>query len=339
MQKLPLCSLLLAAALLTGCAAGAASAAQPAAQSAPSPAPSAAESAADTAALSAQLDELAAGDYAPLHSFVERNISAVPSALADRMALALFGASRQALTGANDYIYSEKGAAAQQAIRAAYPDGRAPSVISGADKTALLEKLDDGAVRSALRAWTEQGLALTSSEGSYYFVVDYPEYEALCSGYAGAEIREFLAIAAAETRQPLTNEEYLAVTPEELGRRAISYETFLAAHGDASCTSYVRILLNVAVYKLAHPAYSDGVLDNDGRVNTTMMSVYARLAGRDDCPVLQSICQGTLDAIRSQNGSIADGYDMSAFNEGADARTAGAQAQLDALYGALPADA
>ena len=327
-----------ALALFTGCAAQTAEI--PSAATAASPAVSSSQQTVRTdAELESQLDTLVGGDYTALRAFADANIQAAPEALADRMVYALMDASRAMLNESNDFIYGTNSAEIQKILFDAYggSDGKMPRHICAEDKQVLQEKTKSSAELSALQKWFNSGLCLLNAEGSYYFALDLPEYEAAYAAYTSDGLADYLHIGSTETTDPLTNEEILAVSPEELSRRAVSYERFLAQHSTAPYAGDVRILLNVAVYKLVIPSYTDNLLDESGRVRTTMLTEYSRLAAREDCPAVQLAAQGTLESIAaSPNGIVAEnGLPSDDFTENAMQRSEQVQHKLDELYGAL----
>lgn len=337
----------LAAALLAGCTAGAGSSAAAAPSGAAASAGSASAvsssvSDSETAASAAQrLTALAGGDYGALRAFVDASIAAAPAATADRMADALIAASVQALPAATEYIYGADSDAIQQAILAARTGASGEigknGVICSADKAALLANMPAGEIKTALAGYLGQGLALLSAEGTYFFVVDYAEYADLYGPYTDGATAEFLTLTAAQTRQILVVEEYLCVSPRELGDRACAYEAFLTRYAGYAQAGTIRILLNQTLYKLTFPSPFDELVDSAGHVTADLLAVYTRLAAQQDCPVVQQAAKGMLDFIAAQPGGVVcQDYEMTALTDNASALRAQLDARLDALYGPLP---
>ena len=327
-------ALLLALLLLSGC--GTAESKEPAALPSPSPSPSG--SAAQP--LEDRLAALAGGDYAALRAFVDENLPNADAGTAGKMVQALVVSSENSLTPANDYIYSDQGGdpAVQEAIFTAVDSLNGAITpyrpVCAGDKQTLLDALPAGGVKDSLTAWFARGLCLECGEGSYYFAVDYPEYLDSYASAADPATAEFLHITSAESLEPLTVEEYLAVSPATLGERAAAYESFLAGSPDFPLGDTVRVLLNVAVAKLSFPSPFDSLTDEQGKVVPDMLAVYEKLAAEDGCPVIQSVSRDMLGYIAEQpDGVVCQNYDVTALNENSAAITAQAQKQIAQLYG------
>lgn len=326
-KLLALLSVVSALILLAGCGAEAAA---PGAET---------EDPAASAGVEEQLESLAGGEYGPLKTFVDENLEGASPELAGEMAQALIQASERELEAANAYIYSEDSREIQSAIVEAIPqemEMSARSVLCAEDKNAMMENLPEGAVRDTLTPWLESGLGLRNAEGTYFFVVDYPEYSAWYGALADDATAAYLELAAGETLEATLVEEYLSVGIDTLAERAIAYETFLAQYPDFPMKDTVRIYFNGTVFKLSFPSYFDNLVDAQGHVVTDLMVAYERLSQREDCPVLQGVAQGMLEFIAAQpDGVVSDGYDMDALSENASAVYRLAQQTADELYGAL----
>ncbi|MGI5857638.1 MAG: hypothetical protein ACOX64_14470, partial [Candidatus Merdivicinus sp.] len=243
------------------------------------------------------------------------------------------------LEESSEYIYGENSREIQDAIVAAIPEEmsqRSRGVVCAEDKDTLMENLPDGEIKETLSKWLEAGLCLKNGEGTYFFVVDYPEYWEEYGDMVDAATAEFLKLAAAETREATLVSEILSVDANTLCERAVAYETFLAQYPDFPMADTVRTYFNGAIFKLAYPTIHDRLVDEQGKVITELMVVYERLADREDCPVLQSVGQNMLDFIAAQPGGVvAQGYQTDALSEHASAVTTQARQLADELYGAV----
>ena len=333
---LMLLSIFSALALLVGCGAQSTANIQP-------PDEQAGEATEETASVEQQLSTLSGGEYTPLRAFVDENISSVSPELAGEMVQSLIlssiAASEKLLEASSEYIYGENSREIQSAIVAAIPEEmaqRCQGVVCADDKNILMENLPDGEIKDTLSKFLEAGQCLRNGEGTYFFVVDYPEYWEKYGDKVDAATADFLKLAAAETREATLVSEILSVDANELCERAIAYETFLAQYPEFPMADTVRIYFNGTIYKLAYPTVYDRLVDDQGKVITDLMVVYERLAGREDCPVLQGVGQNMLDFIAAQpDGVVADGYDMDALSENASAVTGQAWQMADELYGAI----
>ena len=290
------------------------------------------------AQLEEQLDALVTGEYGELRAFVDQQVESASPELAGKMVQALLMASEKELEAANAYIYSEDAPEIQKAITDAIPselEGSARSVLCASDKMTMMENLAEGDVKETLSPWLESGLGLRNAEGTYFFVVDYPEYLEQYAEAVDEATAAFLEIAVEETREATLVEEYLSVDVQTLGERAIAYETFLAQYPDFPEKDQVRIYFNGTVSKLSFPSYFDNLVDAQGHVATDLMVLYERLSEREDCPVLQSVAQGMLEFITAQpDGVVSDGYNLDALSENASSVFQQAQQLADELYGA-----
>lgn len=293
----------------------------------------------DTKDLSQQLLQLSSGEYEPLKIFVDENIDDASSELAGAMVRALIDAAEKELAPANAYIYGEESRNIQNAITTAMTsdviaDGS--STFCGESKATLLDAMQDGEIKDHIAAWFASGLGLKNGEGTYFFVVDYPECLAMYEEYVDSATAAFLNIAAAETQKATLVSEVLSVDANELGNRAIACETFLTEYDDFPMKDHVRTYFNAVVSKLAYPTVFDRLVDEQGRATTELMVVYERLAERQDCPVLQQVAKNMLDFIAAQpDGVIAHGYDTDILSSNASEVVKSAQEKADTLYGAL----
>ena len=296
-----------------------------------------------SASVEQQLSALSGGEYTPLRTFVDENTVGATPELAGEMVQSLILSSitesEKLLEESSEYIYGENSREIQSAIVAAIPEEmvqRSRGVVCAGDKEILMDNLPDGEVKDTLSKFLEAGLCLRNGEGTYFFTVDYPEYWEEYGDKVDPATAEFLKLAAAETRQATLVSEILSVDANELGERAIAYERFLAQYSEFPMADTVRIYFNGTIYKLAYPTVYDRLVDDQGKVITDLMVVYERLAGREDCPVLQGVAQSMLDFIAAQpDGVVADGYDMDALSENASAVTGAAWQMADELYGAI----
>lgn len=293
----------------------------------------------NTKDLSQQLLQLSSGEYEPLKIFVDENIDDASSELAGAMVRALIDAAEKELAPANAYIYGEESRNIQNAITTAMTsdviaDGS--STFCGESKATLLDAMQDGEIKDHIAAWFASGLGLKNGEGTYFFVVDYPEYLEMYEEYVDSATAAFLNIAAAETQKATLVSEVLSVDANELGNRAIAYETFLTEYDDFPMKDHVRTYFNAVISKLAYPTVFDRLVDEQGRATTELMVVYERLAERQDCPVLQQVAKNMLDFIAAQpDGVIAHGYDTDILSSNASEVVKSAQEKADSLYGAL----
>lgn len=332
-QLKTLLALLAALAVLGGCANSAAGQPGDASRSESAPVEQS-----DSKELESQLGTLKTGDYAPLRDFVNTNVQAVSLETADKMVQALIEASEDVLIEATDYIYSEEGMAVTDAIYAvceANPELLVhPAAIYSSDKDRLLENLQDSDLKDTLADYFNQGLGLASAEGTYYFDVDYVAYSEKFGTYIDGEMADYLDIMSTEALQPLTVEEYLAVSPAELGERATAYETYLQNYPNIDYLDNVRMLLQTAVWKLVSPSPFDGMTDDDGRLSSDFATVYSELADKEDCPVLQEAVQGILAFIDTQeNGAIGQYDAMEELMITADDLYTQAEQHITDLYG------
>ena len=208
------------------------------------------------------------------------------------------------------------------------------STLCASDKEALLDKMPEGEIKTQLSAWMEMGLCLHNAEGTYFFVVDYPEYLAEYGQTVDGATADFLTLAADEVKAPTLVEEYLSVDVETLGQRALAYETFLSQYPDFALADKVRIYWNGALSKLVYPTLYDQLVDESGQASADLMALYQELAGQTACPVLQSTAQSMLDFIVAQpDQSLADSDQVS---QNASALAEEARQMADELYGPLP---
>lgn len=175
-----------------------------------------------------------------------------------------------------------------------------------------------------------------NAEGTYFFVVDYLEYLQAYEKNVDDATAAFLNLAATETKKPTLVSEILSVDADELGNRAIAYETFLAEYPDFSMKDSVRIYFNAVISKLANPTMFDRLIDENGRVTTDLMVVYERLSGQDDCPILQEVAKNMLEFIAEQpDGIVAHGYETDILNANASEVVKAANEKAASLYGTL----
>ena len=179
-----------------------------------------------------------------------------------------------------------------------------------------MELMEEAEIKEELVAFLNQGLGLYNADGSYYFGVDYPEYFEAYGTFVSADINEYLHILDRESKDNLTVEEYLAVSEEELSRRAISYESYLKNAKRAETTEDIRMLLMVSVWKLVNPTPFDGLADENFVTNKALMEVYQELVTKDEYPVVQEAVKGILAFVATREDGVLGSYeDMDALYE------------------------
>lgn len=214
---------------------------------------------------------------------------------------------RQALDSQTEIFYSDSYIDIHQAIDKAIEEHSADfenNMLVGAGKVKILEYMDNPDFKKVLEQCFEDGLGLMNGEGTYYPVIDYYAMNAEYGQFANEELKAFLDLAGTETQKPLTVEEYLAVTPQELGDRALAYERFLVKYPDALYRDEVRNNLMVAIWKLVNPNPFDGMLNEDFTLSPELDMVYQQLLKADDAPVVQTSVRGILEFAASMNGVL-----------------------------------
>lgn len=252
--------------------------------------------------------------------FIDENIRKVPVENGSEMVLFLLEKSKSELENANNFIYGDKYLEIDDLIRNAYDSNEDlfenPYSFFGNDKIVLMEKMKDSPLKDELVMYLNQGLGLYSAEGSYYFGVDYA---GLYNNYfesVATELQDYLGIMVRENADPLTVEEYLAVSITELGKRAVSYENYLINHPNSINKEDVMILLNVSVWKLVNPSPFDSLVTDDFKVNPELMSVYQELVLKDDSPVIQNAVKGIMAFVDTrEDGVLGSWDDMDALYE------------------------
>jgi hypothetical protein len=90
-----------------------------------------------------------------------------------------------------------------------------------------LRTIQEENIKSLIRNILADGFMLSSAEGMVYAEIDFPAISARFSRYASAPVAGYLRIMARETGQHFAGDGALMISPEVLGRRIISIETFL----------------------------------------------------------------------------------------------------------------
>lgn len=293
-----------------------------------------------TLSLSDEFDARKEDSYASLKVFVDQNIAEAGEELASRMVYTLLIRANEMIPSANEqYMYSQYTRDIKAAIEEAMPEDLEPSQQSTflhEKKQELMKNLPEGEAKNILLFYLSGGFGLYSPEGTYNFVLDYPEFLAQYGDYVDDATKAYLSLSAEEVASPTFSGDILIVDADTLGERAISYELYLASYEDSLYRKEVRTSLNNTIAKLSYPSTIDGLLDNNGRASADLLVVYERLSNREDCPSLQVVGEMALQYIAQQpDGILVDGYDSSSLSSYATEIISAATKIADTSYGTI----
>ena len=273
------------------------------------------KNAVDMEGIKTEYMDLKNSDYKIHRNFVELHIQEVDSEFASDMVLDLIAKSKESLGPANDFIYGDNYMEIDKLIYDTYESNQGSFerayAFFGKDKHTLIELMEKSELRDGIDQYLNQGLGLYNAEGSYYFGLDYSDYFERYGLMVSEDMHTYLSIMDKEAKEHLTIEEYLGVSFEELGKRAVSYETYLKNTEIEETKEDIRMLLMVSLWKLASPTPFDGMADDNFVIEEDMMKVYQELVMNDDTPVIQETVKGLLAFADSRENGVLGSYENS----------------------------
>ncbi|WP_312561563.1 hypothetical protein [Anaerospora sp.] len=132
----------------------------------------------------------------------------------------------------------EKRFADDEALQAAL--ARAHQKSGSTDYTNAVE---DTAVKERLAAAKNSGYKIETAEGMYYPVIDYEMYKKYQSNLT-PDFAAYIDIMAVESQQPPAKDAALRISWDELIKRTLAQERYLAQYPDSPKTTEIKMLLN-----------------------------------------------------------------------------------------------
>ncbi len=257
-------------------------------------------------------------NLADMWQYIEENISKVNVVTADAMLISFMTlAEEQSWTIGDDLLFGgdfelhqliyDTTAANQGMFDRSY-------LILGDDKDELLQLLPQNYSRS-LAVIFDSGFGLINAEGSYYPTVDYQMILGVANGHVSEMTEAYLKIMNDNTVNQTTVEEYLAITPAELGERAVELEGFLMTYSERPevYTEMITRLLNVTIYKLSAPNPFDGAVTEEGILSNEYTIMYQQILDEQKTPVITMVADSISRWVESRAGYVGTYSDMDAL--------------------------
>ncbi len=270
-----------------------------------------------------------------INAFLEENVNSMNSVLSTTVINDFIFYQRSALNSETEVFYREDMIGIHQAIDQAVKKLESTvtgPLLIGPNRAKILEAIQDEKYHKVIKNCFDQGLGLMNGEGSYYPIVDYYALNVHYSQVVSDDMKVFLEMTALDVEKPLTVEEYLAVSPKELGERAVAYERYLKNYSDGLYRDEIRNNLMVSIWKLVNPNPFDGMLLEDFTISPDLKLVYADLLKAEDTPVIQACVKGILTFAERKNGVLGTLDNMDALMEVSFALHEKASEQIKALY-------
>ncbi len=212
---------------------------------------------------------------------------------------------KEHLTDEINLYYSDEVSGIHEEIMNALSD-QASYIVYGVNKLQLVDKLQTEAYKTLVQKTLELGYALYNGEGSYYPQLDYVELLSMYEGRVSEQYSRYLAIMAEELKQPLTNEEYLAVDLETLKVRMYAYEAYLQSFGKQIKSEQpemfedIRIQFSVAIWNTVNPNISNGLLGTDYYPTQELVDFYQSIVKDDQYPITTEAASRILKIIEEK---------------------------------------
>jgi hypothetical protein len=172
------------------------------------------------------------GTAAQVGQYVDANFNAVSK---ENAAVMVSGLEQKQKAGLPAI---EKRFADDEALQAAL--ARAHQKSGSADYTNAVE---DTAVRERLDAAKNSGYKIETAEGMYYPVIDYEMYKKYQSNLT-PNLAAYIDIMSVESQQPPAKDAALRISWDELVKRALAQERYLAQYPDSPKTTEIKMLLD-----------------------------------------------------------------------------------------------
>lgn len=189
-------------------------------------------------------------------------------------------------------------------IAANAEDFASSTTVFSSEKSALLKGIQDPKHAKTIASSFEKGYALVSAEGTFYPVIDYVTLSETYSKQVTENMSEYFKLMALEQKTPVTSEAYLAISPNELGQRALSYENYLKVYPKGIYREDIRILLMTSIWKLVNPTPFDGLLTEEYKIAPDLAATYDELLKHAEAPVVFESVKGILAYSEGQNGIL-----------------------------------
>lgn len=201
--------------------------------------------------------------------------------------------------------YSDDVSGIHEEITNALSD-QASYVVYGTNKLQLVDKLQTETYKALVQNTLELGYAIYSAEGSFYPQLDYIELLSMYEDRVSEKYSQYLAIMSEELKQPLTNEEYLAVDLETLKARMYAYEAYLQTFGkqiksdQPEMFENIRILFSVSIWNAVNPNLFNGLIGTDYYPTQELVNFYHSIVGDDQYPITTEAASRILKIIEEK---------------------------------------
>ncbi len=145
-----------------------------------------------------------------------------------------------------------------------------------------IDKIADASIRSEALALMDAGFGFQMQEGSYYLEIDYVKVNLMFEDIMSEALKPYYGLRSDETKVPVTVEEYLNISFDEVYNRVSTLETFIKNNPkfrfrqDAIVwlNSYMGALLSVHIYS--------GAVDYEtGFVSEKVKTAYEKVMASD----------------------------------------------------------
>ncbi|CAH0121263.1 hypothetical protein PAE9249_03790 [Paenibacillus sp. CECT 9249] len=166
-------------------------------------------------------------------------------------------------------------------------------------------ELKDEKLRTAVQGLLAGKYKLETAEGSVFPVVDYKALAEAYQSYFTDAIKDYIALKAADSEQPVARDAALAITADELAARALAAENYLAKYPDSVRFDTVKIdylhKLTMVLFGLNNTPTFDY---NDYRLTGEAKANLEKIVAEHPDTVTSGFVQEFLDIVKQSNGQV-----------------------------------
>ncbi|MCM3749751.1 hypothetical protein M3223_20660 [Paenibacillus pasadenensis] len=242
---------------------------------------------------------LAAGKLAQAVAFLNNHIAKVDSWTGSMMALRLENAQNTAIGRLQTRFESVK---TQKELDNAWRKGGSGTY------TSLLKYTKDATTRKLLTDSRDQGFAVTTAEGMYFPVINYPQYQNWKAN-VGADIKLYIDMMAAQTRKPALKDAALVIPWSELLQRNLDQEKFIRSYGSSNRINQVKQQYEMTKIVVFYGSNNTPLFDYEAKkINPEALAAYKKVVAAGDTsssPLLMKV-SNFLKVVDRNGGKLTD---------------------------------
>ncbi len=176
------------------------------------------------------------------------------------------------------------------------------------------EELSDPVLKELVEGAVQNGFKIRAAEGSWFPVADYSYYDKY-SKYADSEVKDYLKLMKIESEEASMADGALIVSWEEVIRRALAQETFVAAYPESTRAQVVSDLYQRYSSALFNGLPNSPVFEYDTRMlKGEVRSAFEKVLKEDGDGGLLEILSSFMEVLERNGYKLTE--EVEAFLDG-----------------------